>query len=67
MNSDIAICPECGFEYKHFLNLYGKVCTRCHCILKSDFEMKCVKDNKEKKEELLKQALEQIKKNIGDK
>jgi hypothetical protein len=60
-------CPKCGHIYKHYDNLYGKVCIYCGYIMESDFIPKMCRDNIQKKEEMKEKVLSHIKKKILEK
>jgi Zn ribbon nucleic-acid-binding protein len=60
----VVVCPECGHIYKHYSNLYGKVCICCGYIMETDFIPKTCRDNIKKKEEMKEKVLKHIKKKI---
>lgn len=61
------MCPKCGHIYRHYDNLYGKMCIHCGCIIDIDFKPKTCRDNIKKKEEMKEKVLEHVRKKILEK
>lgn len=55
MSSDIAhiLCPFCDNYNTRMSKFYSTICSKCHKVIPAPEELPIVKDNKEKREKLI--------------